>query len=149
MGFLVEPVESGDLKSVMRLAWKTSAYPLPYGFFERVAATQAEYFRVVREKGSHRVLAFIIAARREAAPGNLLLLSVHPDHRNRGLRRALLRDVQRVLIGEGEREFALEVGMDDRDLIDFYRREGFAIVGVEPRRRGEATDHLLLSKRLG
>ena len=143
--FEVEPVQRGDLRSVMRLAWKTSSPPLPYGFFERVAARQPEYFRIVRGVDGHPV-AFIVAARKFGIAGNVLLLAVDPSYQNQGLRRALLAEIQRRLVAEGERNFTVEIPLRDRESIGFYEHQGFHVVGVEPGDLGPQADRVVLSK---
>ena len=143
--FVVHQPQTGDLREVMRLAWKTTSRLYPYAFFEQVARQQPEYFRIVSEATSNRVLGFVIAARQPGTTDNFLLLAIEPALVGQGLRRALLHNVQRQLATEGERRFTVEVPANDRSMVDFYKREGFDLVGVETTDGG---DQLLLSKAL-
>lgn len=143
--FHVHPPQTGDLREVMRLAWRTTSRLYPYIFFEEIARQTPAYFRVVTETSQGRILGFVIAARQPGTTENFLLLAVEPDLIGKGLRRALLREVQEQLATEGERRFTVEVNAADAHSLGFYRREGFDIVGVEPSNAG---DRLLLSKPL-
>lgn len=130
------------------MAWKTLPQLYPFDFFSVIAEQQPEYFRIVRETGTGRTLAFLIAARLPVTDQNLLLLAVHPDHRNQGLRRALLRQIQDVLKEEGERAFRVELDLTDRSTIEFFRRQGFHVVGLEEATSGSGVDRLVLAKPL-
>jgi ribosomal protein S18 acetylase RimI-like enzyme len=145
--FQVHPPQTGDLREVMRLAWKTTDRLYPYVFFEELARREPSYFRVVSDADDGRVLGFIIAARQPGTTSNFLILTVEPKLVGRGLRRALLSEVQKQLVAEGERQFTVEISAADQTALDFYRREGFDIVGVEPAPH-DGSDRLLLSKNL-
>lgn len=144
--FTVHAPQTGDLREVMRLAWKTTSRLYPLVFFEKIANEQPAYFRVVSENETGRVLGFVIAARQPGTSDNFLLLAIEPDLIGQGLRRALLREVQSQLASEGERRFTVEVPSSDQLAVEFYRREGFDLVGVEP--AADGGDWLLLSKEL-
>jgi len=145
--FTIHPPQTGDLREVMRLAWRTTDRLYPYVFFEELAKQQPSYFRVVNDTETNQVLGFIIAARQPGTQNNLLILTVEPELVGQGLRRALLADIQRQLAIEGERHFTVEVPADDQSALAFYRREGFDIVGAEPA-LDTGEDRLLLSKNL-
>ncbi|MER6365763.1 GNAT family N-acetyltransferase [Kitasatospora sp. NPDC001527] len=53
-------------------------------------------------------------------------IAVHPDHRRRGVARALLEQARKRLADAGHLLLSLEHG---EDLADFYRRLGFTTVG--------------------
>lgn len=129
--YVVEPVEQGDIRSVMRLAWKTTPILYPAVFFEEIAERQPEYFRVVREAETNRVVAFVIAAKQPGLKENILLLAIEPDLVGLGLRRALMEEVQRLLKAEGVRHFAVQVPSAEPKLLDFFRNEGFEVLGLE------------------
>src|SRR5687767_10509835 len=115
----------------MRLAWKTTSHLYPAIFFEEIANRQREYFRVVREVTTGRIVGFVIAAKQPGRQQNFMLLAVEPKWVGQGVRRALLREVQTILKQEGVQSFSVEVPNSDADLLSVYRREGFEVVGVE------------------
>ncbi len=135
--FFIEPVQTGDIRAVMRLAWKTTSHLYPAIFFEEIANRQREYFRVVREVTTGRIVGFVIAAKQPGRQQNFMLLAVEPNWVGHGVRRALLREVQTILRREGVRSFSVEVPNSDADLLTLYQREGFDVVGVEEPVPGE------------
>ena len=135
--FFIEPVQTGDIRAVMRLAWKTTSHLYPAIFFEEIANRQREYFRVVREVTTGRIVGFVIAARQPGRQQNFMLLAVEPSWIGHGVRRALLREVQAILKREGVRQFSVEVSGSDSSTLQLYQREGFDIVGVEEPIPGE------------
>ncbi|HEX9816292.1 MAG TPA: GNAT family N-acetyltransferase [Candidatus Thermoplasmatota archaeon] len=145
--FSIEPVQTGDIRAVMRLAWKTTSHLYPAIFFEEIANRQREYFRVVREDTTGRIVGFVIAARQPGRQQNFMLLAVEPNWIGHGVRRALLREVQAILKSEGVRSFSVEVPASDSDMLLLYRREGFDVVGVEEPVPGEM--RTLVAKELG
>ena len=146
--YLVEPVRWADLQSVLRLAWRTTQPLYPGPFFEAIARTQPEYFRVVRENATGKVRGFVIAARPPGLKDRLILLAVEPGLVGRGLRRRLLDTVETVLRAEGVRTFEVGVPVADSSTLDFYRREGFHVVGIEPAPTLNEPDRALLFKTL-
>jgi ribosomal protein S18 acetylase RimI-like enzyme len=144
--FIVEPVQTGDIRAVMRLSWKTTSHLYPAIFFEEIANRQPEYFRVVRDVATRRVVGFVIAARQPGRQQNFMLLAVEPALIGQGVRRQLIREVQSILRAEGVRSFTVEVSANDQDLLKVYQREGFEIVGVEETLPGET--RTLVSKNL-
>lgn len=100
-------------------------------------------------------------------------LVVHPDERRRGIGRALVRDVERIVASRGA--LTLWLGSDDEigetslgnvELYDdlpsrlervrvtgghpfpFYERVGFRIVGVMPDANGRGKPDIFLAKRV-
>ncbi|MBI2079003.1 MAG: GNAT family N-acetyltransferase [Euryarchaeota archaeon] len=146
--YLVEPVRWADLQTVLRLAWRTTQPLYPAPFFEAVARTQPEYFRVVRENTTGKVRGFVIAARPPGLKDRLLLLAVEPGLVGQGLRRRLLETVQAVLRDEGIRSLEVGVPVADESALEFYRREGFHVVGVDPAPSLNEPDRAILLKSL-
>lgn len=52
-------------------------------------------------------------------------IGVHPDFRHRGVGAALLLQLRRNLGALGVSHLRTEVGWDDAELLDFFRRQGF------------------------
>jgi ribosomal protein S18 acetylase RimI-like enzyme len=142
----VEPVQGDDLRAVMRLAWKHRSPPLPGIFFEEAARNEGDYFRVVRDASTNAVVGFILTARLPLQERNMLLLVVQPELVGIGLRRALLRTVQAALKRDGEQRMVVEVPITETDSIQFYQREGFQVIGIEP--TAASGDQLLLAAAL-
>ena len=146
--YVVEPVRWADLQSVLRLAWRTTQPLYPAPFFEAIARTQPDYFRVVRENVTGKVRGFVIAARPPGLRDRILLLAVEPALVGQGLRRRLLEAVTDILRRESVGSFEVGVPIGDDGMLDFYRREGFHVVGVEPALSVNQPDRTVLAKSI-
>lgn len=144
-GYHIEPVREEDMRSVLRLAWSQWSPPLPGIFFLQAAREDPRRFRVVRQKRSGDVVGFVLAARLPLRHRRLLLLAVRPELVGQGLRRALLKEVEAAMRRAGEQELTIEVPMEAKDLLDFYRDQGFVLVG---RAQGANGEDLVLSAPL-
>jgi ribosomal protein S18 acetylase RimI-like enzyme len=138
-------VRTEDLRSVMRLAWSQRSPPLPGVFFEQVAKQEPERFRVVRDTFSGDVVGFVLTARLPVQERSIFMLAVRPELVGIGLRRALLRQVEDSMRRDGEREFTIEVPVDAAPLLDFYKEQGFVLVG---RTQGMSGEEFVLSAPL-
>ncbi len=146
--YKVEPFQPSDLIPVMRLASRVLPEQYPVEFYLQLARNHGPLFKVVREIGSGQLLGFIVAARQPGLRSNVLLFGVDPAHQGRGIGRSLLRSVQRSLTLSNVRELDLEVRPDNVRAIDFYRREGFAVTGLESKVYKDGSDALHMSKPL-
>ena len=72
-------------------------------------------------------------AREAGGSGEILNLAVAPEHRRRGLGRALLEEALTILGGQGCGSVFLEVRESNAAARELYERRGFRVVGV---RRG-------------
>jgi ribosomal protein S18 acetylase RimI-like enzyme len=59
--------------------------------------------------------------------GNLYRLVVHPDHRRRGIARALVREVERLLAAEGARRITALVEKDHPLAMAFWQGVGYKL----------------------
>ncbi len=98
---------------------------------EAAFATELDGVALVAVHGAHVVgYAFARAVVDEAELRNL---AVHPEHRRRSVGRRLLAAVTMALSTGGVRTVYLEVRASNRVARTFYRRLGFAEVGVRAR----------------
>jgi ribosomal protein S18 acetylase RimI-like enzyme len=73
------------------------------------------------------------------------LLAVRPELVGIGLRRALLQEVEAAMRRDGERALTIEVPVEASELLDFYRNQGFVLVG---RTQGMGGEEFVLSAPL-
>jgi len=66
----------------------------------------------------------------EGHRGWLNYLAVAPDHRRRGLGRQIVAEAERLLREAGCPKINLQVRTSNREVIEFYRRIGFAVDDV-------------------
>lgn len=146
--FVVEPFDSKDLLSVMRLASRVLPEEYPYEFFLRMARGAGRLFRVAREAETGQILGFIVGGKKPGLQGDVLLFAVDPQHQGRGIGHALIRDLQRTLALDDVRELGLEVRTDNVRAIHFYQREGFRVTSVEERVYKDGGDAFWMTKPL-
>lgn len=148
MPVAIEPFHPDDLLAIMRLASRTLPEEYPYEFYLQMARVQGRHFRVAKDAATSTVLGFIVVAKEPGMKANLLLFAVDPAQQGQGIGRALLRDVQRGLTLDQVRALELQVRSDNRRAIEFYRREGFTVVGRETAVYKDGADALAMSKPL-
>ena len=88
-------------------------------------------------------VAFVMALR-EAVSADIVTLDVHPEHRRRGLGRALLRHLHATLRRTGAQEVTLQVAEDNTGARQLYLSEGYAAVGVARGYYGDRGDAVLM-----
>lgn len=59
--------------------------------------------------------------------GWVYYLAVAPGHRRKALGRALMQEVERLLLARGCPKVNLQVRADNADVIEFYRRLGYSV----------------------
>lgn len=135
----VRDMRAEDLPGVLGIERACFPDPWPAAAFRRELARGAGggYPRVLVEEGSVRAFAISWFAEDEA---NLANLAVHPDHRRRGLARALLLDLLRTARRRESATVWLEVRAGNRAAQGLYVEAGFQPVAVRKgyyRREGE------------
>ena len=61
---------------------------------------------------------------------HLLNISVHPDHRHKGIGEFLLETSEIKSINKGVSDFFLEVRESNKNAISFYKKNGYKYVGI-------------------
>ncbi len=135
----VRPMGLGDLAEVVDL--ETANQPRPWTekiFRDELAADNRTYLVA----GDEVVVGFggIMVIGDEAHITNLL---IDPDHRGKGLGRALMVALIEAAIADGARHLTLEVRKQNHAARALYSRLGLAPVGVRPRYYGN-DDALIL-----
>jgi [ribosomal protein S18]-alanine N-acetyltransferase len=95
-----------------------------------------------------QVVGFIVAQKLRRGMGHVITIDVLPEARRAQLGSQLMSDVERRLCAGGCRNIFLEVAVDNRPAILFYKRHGYFVVKTIPRYYDGKLDALLMAKTL-
>jgi len=126
--FIVRPFETSDLESVTSLWERTLPSAQPWNEPSRVIHRKlaaADGLFLVGGLGQ-QVIATVMAGH-DGVRGWIYSLAVSPQHQLQGLGRRMLEEAERMLLAKGCDKVNLQVRADNSDVIEFYRRCGFAI----------------------
>lgn len=123
---IIRPFEDKDETAVIGL-WHEAGVSRPWNDpkadIERKRKVQPELFLVGELSG--QVVASAMAGY-DGHRGWVYYLAVLPSVQRRGYARALMREVERLLIALGCPKLNLQVRTDNQAVIDFYHRIGYA-----------------------
>jgi len=124
-------------------------------FAEGIAYTERELRAFIRWRGSFTLMAddergnlagFLIAHRR-GDYGWIITIDIAAGARRRGLGKLLMAETERRLRAAGARAVVLEVAVDNRPAITFYKRLGYDILRTLPRYYLDSLDAFQMAKR--
>lgn len=147
--FTIEPFRPTDLVPVLRLVQRSLGEEVPYHFFLQMSSLRPEYCLVARVPADGRLLGLIVGTKEEAHGGRVLVFAVEPETQGQGVGRALLRSLQQAMTLESVRQVELEVRADNQRAIEFYRRHGFQVTGLQERAYRDGTDAFVMMKPIG
>jgi [ribosomal protein S18]-alanine N-acetyltransferase len=145
---VIQPFRAPDLVPVLGLVQKALGEEIPYQFFLQMSTLRPEYCLVAQDPMDNRVLGLIVGTKDAGFEGRVLVFAVHPEAQGRGVGRALLRSLQTAMAVENVRQVHLEVRSDNDRAIDFYRRHGFEVTGVQERAYKDGQDAFVMRKPL-
>lgn len=123
----IRPYANADEAAVIAL-WQrcelTRAWNDPKKDIERKLAVRPDLFLVGEEGGE--VIATAMAGY-EGHRGWVNYLAVSPERQRQGLARALMAEVERLLLAEGCPKINLQIRTSNARAIEFYRRLGYSV----------------------
>jgi ribosomal protein S18 acetylase RimI-like enzyme len=129
---MIRPFHEDDTDAVVAL-WEecdlTRSWNDPRKDIERKLQVQREWFLVVEEDA--QVVASVMAGY-DGHRGWVNYLAVASSHRGHGLGRALMAEVERLLLAAGCPKVNLQVRNTNRDALAFYKRLGYALDDAVP-----------------
>jgi len=112
-----------DTEPVARLVAATFTEPYPSNLWADISGYWPDGFIVAEQDGA---LAGLLAAVRDSeASARVLLFAIAQPLRNRGIGKAVLRELLRRCAGMGLRYVSLEVRVTNSSAIRFYEAHGF------------------------
>lgn len=146
--FVIEPFRPADLVATLRLVQRSLGQELPYQFFLQMSTLRPEYCKVARDPVNGAVLGLIVGTKESGHGGRVLIFAVEPAAQGRGVGNALLNSLQSAMAVEDVRQVELEVRTDNDRAIEFYRRHGFQVAGLQERAYQDGADAYLMRKPL-
>jgi ribosomal-protein-alanine N-acetyltransferase len=131
----IRPLTTSDLGPIERI--ERRSYPTPWSrsMFASEIAKPSSICLGAYENGD--LLGYLIISR-YADAWHVMNIAVDPDHRGRGVARALFDRLFELTTGDETRGYTLEVRVSNQEAIRLYDRLGFRSRGV---RRGYYTDN--------
>lgn len=93
-------------------------------------------------------VAFILGHRQRGGVGHVVTLDVAPHAQRRGLGSILMQKLESSFAASGCRSLVLEVAVNNRVGLSFYKKHGLSVVKTLPRYYPGGLDGLLMGKRL-
>src|SRR3954470_9401420 len=126
-------------------------------FSREIAYSRAEFSYYLSSKtaicligsNENQILGFILGDRHRKTLGHIITLDVDASARRDGLGSMLMRALEERLTSEGCMSIFLEVAVDNRSALAFYKKHGYSVVKTLPRYYPGDLDGLLMGKKLG
>lgn len=125
--FHIEELKPHDLDEIIAIEQVSFPTPWPRHVFDMELKSPRSYTRVSKMNGT--VVGYIIAWNIHDEV-HILNLAVHPEHRRKGIGRALLIDCLRYFSNKGIKTAILEVRVRNQDAIRLYEKIGFRSIGL-------------------
>ncbi len=136
-----------DLDALVRLEQSFRSDRLSRASFRHLLRRGRAQVWVCEDRGAIAGNA-VVLYRRGSNTARCYSLVVHPDHRRRGIARALLQRAEAAAVTRGCRAMRLEVRPDNRAALGFYRGNGYATTEKIAGFYEDGTDAFRMRKRL-
>ncbi|UCE28149.1 MAG: ribosomal protein S18-alanine N-acetyltransferase [Candidatus Coatesbacteria bacterium] len=141
MKFDIRPTSEEDIRAIVEI--ENVSFPAPWteASFRHELTNPKAFFRVAGGENDEVLGYYDIWV--YAGEGHLLNICVAPEHRRKGLGKALLENALAAAQGAGAREVYLEVRPSNNAAINLYEKYGFVRLGVRKRYYRDGEDALL------
>jgi len=119
----IRKFEYSDLEDVLRIAYSSLEERYSMDFFIYLWQIYPDAFLVAEKNG--KVVGFIIAIRKDIDEMRILMLAVDEKYRRQGIGSMLMRQIM-IKFPEIRRIY-LEVKVNNKEAIKFYKKHGFKI----------------------
>jgi len=115
-----------DTFAVIKLASSTLTERYNSSLFNYFYETYPQGFIVA--EANHKIIGFIIGAKINLIQVKILMIAVAREYRRQKIGRALLTELIKQIKTENIKNVELEVRTDNKNAIEFYKRNNFEIV---------------------
>ncbi|HYE23887.1 MAG TPA: N-acetyltransferase [Clostridia bacterium] len=147
--FRLRPYQKGDFEQLFKLDQQCFPPTIAYSraelssYIERKAA-----FTIVAETEDRRVAGFVTAEMHPKGYGHIITIDTRPEYRRQKLGSLLIDAAERKVRDLDGFMVVLEVAVDNKGAISFYKRHGYTLLKTLPRYYNGQVDGLFLTKRL-
>jgi len=134
---LLRMMREGDAEGIVKMAVENTEPPVPEGIFRNILA-EAQTF-VLEDDG--KLLGFCNYKVMQDGL-HLIFMAVERRAQSKGYGRILMEQADRMAVKSGKAYLRLEVKKANKQAINFYRKNGFAVIMEEP-------EKLRMAKRAG
>jgi len=128
---LIRKFEPEDLDQILQITFDT--FPERYDPNVFISLHQAcPNCFLVAEVVPGRIVGFLMGSKTDVDSARILLLAVKRDYRRRGIGSKILKMFLRDMLLQNIKKVELEVRVDNKLALDFYRKHGFYIVDIIP-----------------
>ena len=139
----IEELKPYDLDEIIAIEKVSFPTPWPRQVFDMELRSSKSYKRVSKINGT--VVGYIIAWKIYDEV-HILNLAVHPEHRRKGIGRALLSDCLRHFSIKGIKSAILEVRVRNKNAINLYETTGFRSIGLRRKYYSDTGEDALVMK---
>lgn len=139
----IEELKPYDLDEIIAIEQVSFPTPWPRQVFDMELRSSKSYKRVSKING--KVVGYIIAWKIYDEV-HILNLAVHPEHRRKGIGRALLSDCLRHFSIKGIKSAILEVRVRNKNAINLYETTGFRSIGLRRKYYSDTGEDALVMK---
>ena len=139
----IRPAEPTDLEKIYVVEKLSFKYPYSRRLLSYLIL-HASVFLVAEFRGE--IIGYVCGAieKRDCIYGHIYSIAVHPNHRRKGVGKALMMRAIEIFKTHGARKIILECRVSNMAAIRFYRKLGFRMAGIIRRYYRDGEDALVM-----
>jgi len=128
---LIRRFKPGDLDQVLQITSETFPERYDANVFLYLHQVYPDSF-LIAEIVPNKIVGFLLGTKTSWDSARILLLAVKREYRRRGIGSRMLKRFLREMLLQNIKKVELEVRLDNRLALNFYKKHGFYIVNIIP-----------------